>query len=51
MPKPQPQPKVEQEPQAVVNEPKPVLQENMPPTEPPKRGFIAIADELNMKRG
>lgn len=50
-PQPQPQPKVEQEPQAVVNEPKPVLQENMPPTEPPKRGFIAIAEELNMKRG
>ena len=42
MPKPQPKPKVEQEPQAVVNEPKPVLQENMPPTEPPKRGKFPV---------
>lgn len=63
MPKPQPQPepqskpqlkpqpKVEQEKQIVVNEPKPALQENMPPAEPSKRGFIAIVEELNMNRG
>ena len=50
-PQPRPQPKVEQEKQVAVNEPEPALQENIPPTEPPKRGFIAIADELNMKRG
>lgn len=50
-PNPQPQPEIKQEKQITVNEPEPAQQEHMPPTEPPKRSFIAIAEELNMKRG